>query len=213
MKGNRGFTIVELMIVITIVAVGITLAVPSFNDLIERKAVGGAAEAAYEQLQIARSQAVKRSKPILVDFYLSGTNWAIGLTDKITGCNAEEEDATDINACTVDYDNVADVSTDDDFLMRIQGTDFKDITMSKASGFANSVTWTTINWSNGCKAATNATLHDERTCFDFMRALSRTGTFDFASANYKLRLQVDQLGHVNICVNTGEKGVVGYDAC
>ena len=52
MKGNRGFTIVELMIVITIVAVGITLAVPSFNDLIERKAVGGAAEAAYEQFRL-----------------------------------------------------------------------------------------------------------------------------------------------------------------
>ena len=92
MNKVKGFTIIELMIVIVIVAVAVALAIPSFSDLIERKSVGGAAEAAYEQLQRARSQALKRSKPILVDFYINGadgTDWAIGFTDKMAGCNAE----------------------------------------------------------------------------------------------------------------------------
>ena len=201
MNRNRGFTIVELMIVITIVAVGITLAVPSFNDLIERKALGGAAEAAYEQLQIGRSQAVKRSKAIIVDFHLNGTNWAIGVTDKMLGCDAES--TVPLAACSVEYNN--DGIGNDRVMMRILGSDYKNITMSKVTGFANPPTWS--------GACTTATLHDERACFDFLRGLSRTGVFDFASANYKLRVQVDQLGHVNICVNPGEKNVVGYDAC
>ncbi len=177
MKKIRGFTLVELMIVITIVAVGITLAVPSFRDLIERKAVGGAADAVYAQLQSARSQAVKRSKPILVDFNINGTSWAIEITDKTTGCNAEATTGT--NACTIDYNNDIGGASDTPILNRIVGTDYKNITMSKQTGFANPAVW-----SGGC---TTATLHDERACFDFLRGLSRTGAFEFDSANYKPR--------------------------
>lgn len=203
MKGNRGFTLVELMIVITVAAVGITLAVPSFNDLIERKALGGAAEAAYEQLQRARSQAVKRSKPIIVDFHVSGTNWAIAFTDKMGGCNAEDNSL--FTGCTVDEDNNA-ANFSPQLLMKISGSDYKNITMSKVNpGFANPAIW-----SGGC---TTATLHDERACFDFLRGLSRTGAFDFTSANYTLRVEVDQLGRVNVCVPSTKKDIVGYDGC
>ena len=133
MKNNRGFTLIELMVVIGVAAIGITLAVPSFRDIIERKAVGGAAEAAYEQLQRAKSQAIKRSKPKLVDFNVNGTSWAIGFTDKLASCNAEDDSGTD--ACTVDFDN--DSGTADNFLMRIEGSDYKNITMSQETAFAH----------------------------------------------------------------------------
>lgn len=195
MNRNRGFTLVELMIVIAVIGISIVLAIPSFSDLIERKAVGGAAEAAYEQLQRARSQAVKRSKPILVDFNDNGTSWAIGFTDKMTGCNAED------TSCTVDDDN--DPGTADDILMRIQGIDYKNITMSQATGFANPAVFL-----GGC-----ITTNGEQACFDFVRGLARTGAYDFASANYKLQVQVTQLGYVNICIPTGEKNIVGYNDC
>jgi prepilin-type N-terminal cleavage/methylation domain-containing protein len=202
MKMNRGFTLMETMIVIVVVAIGIALAVPTFQDMIERKSVGGAAEAGYEMLQRARSQALKRSKPILVDFHLNGTSWAIGLTDKMNGCNAESTSI--LNSCSiVDYNN--DGTPNDRVLMRILGADFRNITMTKSTGFANPAVW-----SGGC---TTATLHDERACFDFVRGLARTGAFDFESTNYKLRVQVTQLGGVNICVPSGEKKVPGYDAC
>ena len=106
MNKERGFTIIELMIVIVVAAIGVALAVPSFRDIIERKAVGGAAEAAYEQLQRAKSQALKRSKPILVDFKENGTDWAIGFTDKTT-CDAESTHP--ITSCTVEYNNDGDI--------------------------------------------------------------------------------------------------------
>jgi len=199
MKGNRGFTLVEVMIVIAVVAIGIVLAVPSFRDLIERKAVGGAAEAAYQQLQRARSQAVKRSKPIVVDFNVNGTSWAIGLTDKAT-CNAES--TAFATSCTVEYNN--DGVAIDRVLMRIQGINHKDITMSQATGFANPAGGAP----RGC-----STTNNQQACFDFVRGLARTGAYDFDSGNYTLRVQVTQLGHVNICIPAGEKNVVGYDDC
>ena len=104
----RGFTLIELMVTIVIVGILIALALPSFRDLIERKHLGGAVEAVFEQLEFARSQAVKRSKPILVDFNVNGTDWSIGVTDKMAGCDAEDTSGAD--ACTMDYDN--DAGTD-----------------------------------------------------------------------------------------------------
>lgn len=203
MNRNRGFTVVELMIVITVVAVGITLAVPSFHDLVERKAVGGAAEAAYEQLQIARSQAVKRSKAMIVDFNIDGTNWAIGVTDKMAGCNAEDTSGTGL--CTIDYNNDLGIADADNVVKRIEGADYKDITMSQTTVFVNPTAF-----SGDC---VGATLNDQRACFDFVRGYARTGVFDFASANYKLRVQVTRMGHVNICIPPNEKKIVGYDDC
>ena len=203
MKRNRGFTLVELMIVIAVSAVGLTLAVPSFRDIVERKAVGGAADAAYAQLQLARSQALKRSKAIIVDFNENGTGWAIGITDKMAGCNAEDTSGTGL--CTIDYNNDIGVANANDVVKRIVGADYKSITMTKSTGFADPTIW-----SGACTAAT---LNDQRACFDFVRGLSRTGAFDFTSANYTLRVQVNQLGHVKVCVPTGEKEIVGYDGC
>ncbi len=205
MNRYRGFTIVELMVVIAMVAVLITLAIPSFRDIIERKAVGGAAEAAYEQLQRARSQALKRSKAIVVDFNVNGTNWAIGFTDKTAGCDAEETDSTATAACTVDENNDLGAANADNWLMHIQGSDYKNITMTQITGFANPGVLT-----GDCATAT---LTNAQTCFDFIRGLARTGVYEFASTNYKLNVEVTMLGHVNVCVPSGEKKIVGYNDC
>lgn len=202
MNRTRGFSLVELMIVIAIIAVGITLAMPSFRDLIERKSVGGAAEAAYEQLQVARSQAVKRSKPILVDFNSNGTSWAIGVTDKMRGCNAES--TSPLSSCTIEFDN--DDNRADAMLMRIQGINHRNITMRPrdGTGFTNA---------GGVAPRGCTTTNKEQACFDFVRGLARTGAYDFASTNYVLRVRVTQLGNVEVCIPSGEKNIVGYEDC
>lgn len=205
MNRNRGFTIVELMIVIAVAAIAIVLAIPSFRDIIERKAVGGAAEAAYEQIQRARSQALKRSKAIVVDFNVDGTNWAIGFTDKTTGCDAEEMDPTATDACTVDENNDLGAANADNWLMTIQGGDYKNITMKQITGFTSPGVLT-----GDCATAT---LNNAQTCFDFLRGIARTGVYEFASANYKLNVEVSMLGHVNVCVPSLQKKIAGYNDC
>ena len=201
MNRNQGFTIIELMIVIVIAAIGIALAVPSFSDVIERKQLGGATEAAFQHLQRAKSQAIKRSKSILVDFNVNGTDWAIGFTDKMAGCNAE--DASGASACTVDENN--DIVANTVLLvMRVAGSDYNNVTMSQFVGFVDPTV------PNGdCASADD----DNEACFDFLRGLSKTGQYDFDSANYKLRLQVTMMGNVVICVPALEKAMTGYQEC
>jgi type IV fimbrial biogenesis protein FimT len=202
MKRSGGFTIIELMIVITVAAIGIGLAIPSFRGLIERKQLNGATEAVFQHLQRAKTQAIKRSRPILVDFNVNGTDWAIGFTDKMAGCDAE--DTTGADLCTVDENNDIGVAGANDLVMRVVGSDYNNITMSQAVAFAIPTV------PNGdCALATDA----NEACFDFLRGLSRTGQYEFDSANYKLRLQVTMMGNVVICVPTGEKEMTGYQEC
>jgi len=197
MKRTNGFTIIELMIVIVVSAVGVALAVPSFRDTIERKRLSGATEAAFQHLQRAKSQAVKRSKPIVVDFNVNGTSWAIGFTDKLTGCNAEDVSGTGLCDLDEDNDNPGTVR----LVMRVLGSDFNNITMSQVTAFPV------------VAGTTCATAPAGQACFDYIRGLARTGEYEFASSNYKLRLQVTMLGNVNVCVPAGSKVFPGYKGC
>ena len=199
MKKTSGFTIIELMIVIVIAAIGIALAVPSFRDLVERKQLGGATEAASQHLKRAKSQALKRSKPILVDFYVNGSDWAIGFTDKMAGCDAEDTTGSDL--CTVDEDN--DLGGCVDLVMRVVSGDYSNVTMSQSTAFADPAVFP-----GDC-----VTTNNQQACFDFLRGLARTGQYDFDSANYKLRVQVTPLGNVNVCIPPSEKKIPGYSDC
>ena len=88
MKRQYGFTIIELGLVLVLVGLLLNLAVPAFGKLIEKRRLIGAAEKVFEQVLYARTEAIKRSKAIVVDVYVSGNAWAVGVTDKSAGCEA-----------------------------------------------------------------------------------------------------------------------------
>ena len=63
---QRGFTAIELMVVVAIVAILAALAAPSFTPLIERWRVRDAAESLQSTLYFARSEAIKRGGNVII---------------------------------------------------------------------------------------------------------------------------------------------------
>nr|WP_020229767.1 GspH/FimT family pseudopilin [Acidovorax sp. MR-S7] len=70
----RGFTAIELMVTVAILAVLMALAAPSFTPLIERWRVRQAVEGLQSTLYYARSEAIKRGGNVIVRKLPNNTN-------------------------------------------------------------------------------------------------------------------------------------------
>jgi type IV fimbrial biogenesis protein FimT len=71
-RSRQGFTLIELMVVVALIAILLTVAVPSFRDFIAGKRVEGIASELATDLQFARSEAVSRNQSVAVTFIGTG---------------------------------------------------------------------------------------------------------------------------------------------
>lgn len=72
MRPDRGFTLIELMLVIAIAGVLMAVAIPSFSTFMETSRLRSASSGLYEALIIARSEAIKRGTSVAVSPAASG---------------------------------------------------------------------------------------------------------------------------------------------
>lgn len=68
LRRSRGFTLIELMVVITVVSVILVLVIPSFTGMLARKRLEGVALELGTDLQYARSEAVQQNVQVQVIF-------------------------------------------------------------------------------------------------------------------------------------------------
>ena len=76
-KALRGFTLIELMITLAIVAILSSLAAPSFRQMAATQRVRTAVSALNESLWIARSEAIKRNTVVVFSFASLGAGWKV----------------------------------------------------------------------------------------------------------------------------------------
>lgn len=67
-KRFGGFTLIEMMVVVAIIAVLSAIAVPSFLEYARNQRLNGAARQVYADLMNARQQSVTENKKIIVQF-------------------------------------------------------------------------------------------------------------------------------------------------
>lgn len=66
MNSYKGFTLIELMITVTIMSILLTVGLPSFQSIIASSRLTSAANGMVSALQLARVEAVKQSKPVVI---------------------------------------------------------------------------------------------------------------------------------------------------
>lgn len=107
-----GFTLVEFLVALTVLAIVSVSALPSFDEFRARQRVRAAIDNLYTDLQYARSESVQRNAVVSVDFS-TGTAWCYGIHQGAGGC-----DCTTANSCSI---------------KTVSGADFPGVQMSSAN--------------------------------------------------------------------------------
>ena len=126
-----GFTLTELMITLAVVAISVTLALPSFANLAQKRKVTGAVNEISSFLNYAQSEAVKRHEKVTVSVKrnLAGTNWCIGAV------NEAQKLANNLDHCECDVapGHTSSCSVDGQ-LQTITQAEFENVTMDALIG-------------------------------------------------------------------------------
>lgn len=96
-KPVDGFTLIELMIIVALLAIVVTIAIPNFTSLVRDNRVQSQAEELNSLMQYARSEAVIRKIPVSVA--LNSNSGEIGVTAR-----GEVIRATTLQLSGVDFD-------------------------------------------------------------------------------------------------------------
>jgi prepilin-type N-terminal cleavage/methylation domain-containing protein len=183
-KINHGFTLLELMIVMVIVAIGVALATPTFQDITQRRQTTAQAEELAAFLSYAQSEAVKKNTPISVELkYTSSSDWCVGAAETLTGCACKGTGT----ACT------------------IEGVNF---TMGSATQKHSSLVAPALL---ADKIFAFDPIRGTMITGDLANAHFFTMQSD--NAKYRLRVDVGATGRIKICNPVSTKAVPGYKPC
>ncbi len=92
-----GFTLIELIITILVMTILLGIGVPSYLQFKEDNILLGAAQSLYSDIQLARSEAVKRdTNEVAVRFFDLDGEWCYRVSDD-TACNSCDSNACDIH--------------------------------------------------------------------------------------------------------------------
>lgn len=109
-RTSKGFTLVELMVVIAVVAILAAAAMPAYRNLLDRYRVGKAAEDVISVISNARAGSVKVHRRVNVAFqndWCVGANAALEPTGGVRAGAATACDCASANTCLVDGEMLA----------------------------------------------------------------------------------------------------------
>lgn len=96
--GQRGVTLIEVMIALTVLGVLMTLAIPSFTGFLRNQKIKNAADTTLDGLNLARAEAIRRNALVRFQFVSSLTsscaisttslNWIVSLSSPAGACDS-----------------------------------------------------------------------------------------------------------------------------
>lgn len=203
---SRGFTLVELMITIVVTAIALALAVPSWENLVQKRQVTSAAEEIASFLMHSQSQAIKANQQVTVTVKRNagGTSWCLGAMDE----KARDDNAGDPCECDLaeDAENATARCTIEGEVARVADFNFEKFTMSGSGveGVANLDFYFNFDPVRGLKIADDGITVDGN---------DHAVTLASNNENWALQVVVSVTGRVNICNPDPSKKVPGFDPC
>lgn len=179
-----GLTLIELLVILAILAIALTIGVPSLQTLLERGTLRAAAQALAIDLQWTRSEALKRNQPLTVSF--DSEHWCFGIS-ALAECDCRVTDREDPRACTLGDGHAAPAR-----LLTTSRADYPSVRL------ATTLPATQFDPRRG--TARNGTIR-----------LS-TGHAS-AGRSQSLHVILSRLGRVRVCTPAEAPAIAGYPSC
>ena len=90
MKKNSGFTLIEVMVTIGIIAIISAIAIPNYISWLPKHRMGGATRDVYSAMQYARIRAVKEKTNVVINFNAGADSYRIFIDDGRGGGTAND---------------------------------------------------------------------------------------------------------------------------
>jgi type IV fimbrial biogenesis protein FimT len=186
----RGFTLVEVLMSVVLMAIGVALALPSYRDMVEKRQVTNGAEQLASFINSAQGVAMRTNRLIKVSWdHVDNNEWCVGATavanldDAPCDCTGADDSAP---TCAIDGQ---------DFLLNQASASNRDLMQDIGSEGTGSYT------------------------FDPIRGFSPdlAGNLTFAmrspSGDFRLNLVVNEVGRVLLCSEDASHAIPGYAVC
>ena len=100
---QTGFTVVELMMSLVLLAIGAALSIPSYREMIEKRQLTHGAEQIMAFVNTAQSEAIKRNQIVTISYDRDDKDdWCIGMVLGTSACDCRETDTTASDYCAID---------------------------------------------------------------------------------------------------------------
>lgn len=95
----RGFSLIELLITVTVLALVLMLGLPNISAWLQNTQIRNSAEAMIAGLQLARAEALRRNRPVSFNLVstldascnlaATGPHWVVSMADPSSNCGAD----------------------------------------------------------------------------------------------------------------------------
>lgn len=198
-KLQSGFTMIELMVTLTVAAVLAVLAVPTFSDLLQKSKLRGATDDIVNLLNTSRANAVKLERDVNVSVQGTAT-WCAGAISASDPANVGDA-VPAVAACDCTATTVACLVGGQNAL--VSSADYNGVTIS---GVANAITYGTGG----------VTFDKKFGAMDLSLAPSTTTsvvTVTSPSGKFSTQIFLYPLGQTYVCVPSTSPFVSGYPSC
>lgn len=186
-RPGAGFTLIELMVTLAVLAVLLAAAVPSFVDFFEKSRLRGAADDIASFMANARGGAVKLDRDVAVAFAGSTTAWCAGARAALNPAPAQPVPAA--TAC--DCSDSPAACLVDGAPMVVDGSRFQGVSLSALPSAY------TINGKLGTLTP----------------LATQNLLLSSASGRFALQLRLSPLGQSTMCIPADRPSFGGYGSC